>query len=66
MSAGLAGGLLIAATLAVVTIARYEALRSETLRACDTAAALDLVAFTRLCHDVGYQQIVTFADNEGA
>lgn len=52
----LAAGLLVAVLLTVLTMARYEALRQETVVACDTAAALDLVAFNRLCHDVGYQQ----------
>ena len=49
---------LAAAVMAVVTIARYEAAMERTRQACDTAAALDLAAFTRLCHDAGYQQVV--------
>jgi hypothetical protein len=57
-AAALAAVALVASLLAVLTIARYEALRDSVLDACPTAAALDLSTFADACKLVNYQQLV--------
>lgn len=47
---------LVAVLLAVLIVAKYEALRSDVVRACPSAAALDLSQWAPVCREVGYHQ----------
>lgn len=52
----LAAGLLIAVLIAVISIAKYDALVSEAHAACQSAAALDLSSWVKLCKMVNFQE----------
>ena len=52
----LSAGLLVAVLLAVVGMAKYDALVSEARDACHTAAALDLSGWVDLCRKVNFQE----------
>jgi hypothetical protein len=54
----LAGCLLIASALSIITIARYEALRQDIEDTCPSAAALDLTSWIPICKRVGYREMV--------
>jgi uncharacterized membrane protein YqhA len=52
----LAAVTLVGVLIAVITVAKYQALISEARTACTTAAALDLTKWIDLCRKVEYQE----------
>lgn len=53
---------LTATLLAVLTIAKYEALRADVRNACPSAAALDLTKWIPVCKAVGFQELVVMPE----
>jgi hypothetical protein len=54
---------LVGFLLAVVTSAKYEALRSDIRNACPSAAALDLTKWIPVCKAVGFQETYTMPED---
>ena len=52
----MSAGLLVAVLLAVVSFAKYDSLVSEVHEACQTAAALDLSGWVKVCKSVNYRE----------
>lgn len=55
---------LVASLLAILTMAKYEALRTDIRNACPSAAALDLTKWIPVCKAVGYQETMMPEDLE--
>lgn len=60
---GLATLALTATLVAVVTVAKYEALRSDIRNACPSAAALDLTKWIPVCKAVGFQDVMVMPED---
>ena len=52
----MSAALLAAVLIAVVSMAKYDAFVSEVYEACQTAAALDLSGWVRVCKSVNYKE----------
>jgi len=52
----MSAALLAAVLIAVVSMAKYDAFVSEVHEACQTAAALDLSGWVKVCKSVNYKE----------
>ena len=55
---------LVASLLMVLTMAKYESLRTDIRNACPSAAALDLTKWIPVCKSVGFQEVTMPEDLE--